>query len=224
MKKSKISIAVDGPASAGKSTIARELAKRLDITYIDTGAMYRALTYKILKNNIDLDDEINIKELLLTTKINFVDGNIHLDGINVNEEIRNNTISQKVSAIAKLKIVRDYMLEIQRDISYNESVVMDGRDIGTIVLPESNFKFFITASIEERSKRRYLELSAKNKENISLDQIRDEIKERDFNDTTRDIAPLQKAKDAILIDNTNLTKEESLVKIINIIKSGCNVL
>lgn len=224
MKKSKMSIAVDGPASAGKSTIARELAKRLDITYIDTGAMYRALTYKILKNNIDLDDEINIKELLLTTKINFVDGNIHLDGINVNEEIRNNTISQKVSAIAKLKIVRDYMLEIQRDISYNESVVMDGRDIGTIVLPESNFKFFITASIEERSKRRYLELSAKNKENISLDQIRDEIKERDFKDTTRDIAPLQKAKDAILIDNTNLTKEESLVKIINIIKSGCNVL
>lgn len=219
-----ISIAVDGPASAGKSTIAREVANRLGITYIDTGAMYRALTHKILENNIDMENEHKIKSILESTKIDFIGGEIHIDDKNVSESIRKNIVSQNVSNLARLEFVRDYMLKVQRSMSYNESLIMDGRDIGTVVLPEADFKFFITASIKERARRRFSELKEKGESNISLSQIEQEIRERDIKDSTRQIAPLKQAEDAILIDNTNLTIEESICKILDIIKSESNVL
>ncbi len=223
MIRDKISIAIDGPASSGKSTIAKEIANRLNINYIDTGAMYRGLTYKILENNVDIKNEFEMNNLLNSTKISFKDNEIYLDGININKEIRKNIISKKVSTVASLKNVRNYMLKLQREIASNKSIVMDGRDIGTVVLPNADFKFFITASLEERAKRRFNDLE-KEDASVSLDQLKKEIEERDCKDSNRKIAPLKKAEDAILIDNTNLTKSESILKILNIIESNSYVL
>ena len=223
MIRDKISIAIDGPASSGKSTIAKEIANRLNINYIDTGAMYRGLTYKILENNVDIKNEFEMNNLLNSTKISFKDNEIYLDGININKEIRKNIISKKVSTVASLKNVRNYMLKLQREIAFNKSIVMDGRDIGTVVLPNADLKFFITASLEERAKRRFNDLE-KEDASVSLDQLKKEIEERDCKDSNRKIAPLKKAEDAILIDNTNLTKNESILKILNIIESNSYVL
>ncbi len=219
-----ISIAVDGPASSGKSTVARKLAEVLSIDYIDTGAMYRAITYKIYKNGIDINNIEDIKTLLKDTSIDFNKGNILLDNVVVNEEIRDNYISKKVSNVAKIKEVREKLLNIQRNLSKNKSIIMDGRDIGSVVLPDADFKFFITANVQERAKRRYQELLSKGEQGVSLDQIEEEIIIRDKIDTTREIAPLIKSSDAYLIDNSNLDQEETLMEIVNIIKRGKNAI
>lgn len=219
-----ITIAVDGPASSGKSTVAKNLAKELSITYIDTGAMYRAITYKVYSLGIDINNLEEINSLLDNTTIDFLDGSILLDGKIVDSEIRENYISQRVSNVAKIKEVREKLVKIQREMSKNKSIVMDGRDIGSVVLPDADFKFFVTANVEERARRRYRELLEKGEDNISINQIEDEIRTRDKIDSTRKIAPLIKSPGAYEIDNSNLMPSETLAKVVEIVKRGKNVI
>ncbi|MCF6465127.1 (d)CMP kinase [Clostridium sp. Cult2] len=218
MANRRLIIAVDGPAGAGKSTIAKKLAKILELEYIDTGAMYRALTLKILEAGINPEDTEKILNIMDTTSICFKDNHIYLDGTRVDEEIRKNIINNNVSIISKIKEVRESMVELQRKLSESNNVIMDGRDIGTVVLPNANYKFFITASVEERARRRYKELLEKKEKNISYEQILSEIKSRDRIDSTREIAPLKKSSDAYEIDTTNKTVEECINDIIAIIE------
>ncbi|WP_069649522.1 (d)CMP kinase [Caloranaerobacter ferrireducens] len=215
----KIVIAIDGPAGAGKSTIAKIIAKELNINYVDTGAMYRALTLKALKNKINFNDKDSLISLLDNTDIDYYNNHIYLDGKIVDNEIRNNEVSRNVSKIAKVKEIRVKLVEIQRKIASNKSVVMDGRDIGSYVLPNADFKFYVTASVDERSYRRYKELISKNVK-ISFEQVKEEIKQRDEIDKNREFSPLIKSKDAILIDTTKRTVEECVNEILNIIKKG----
>lgn len=219
-----ILIAVDGPAGAGKSTISKKVAKKLDITYIDTGAMYRALTLKILNSDVEIDDINGIIEIINETDIDFQDEHILLDGEIVDDAIRENDVSNNVSNIAKIKEVREKLGNIQRNIANKQSSILDGRDIGTVVLPDANFKFFITASPEERGRRRYKELLENGEIEISLEQVIDEIKTRDEIDSNREIAPLKKSKDALEIDNTYLDIEESVDKIVSIVMENKDVL
>lgn len=213
-----ISIAIDGPAGAGKSTIAKIVANRLEIDYIDTGAMYRAFTYKLLCKNIDFNDEKTILKELEDTLIDFRENHIYLDGKIVDKQIRDNIINQNVSYIAKIKEIRDGMVRIQRNIAKDKSIVMDGRDIGTVVLPNADYKFFIVASIEGRAKRRYKDLLEKGETTITLEQVKEELEKRDTIDSTREIAPLIKAENAIEVDTTNQTIEESVDTILKIIE------
>lgn len=154
-------IAVDGPAGAGKSTIAKRIAEILELEYIDTGAMYRALTLKVIRAGIDPEDTENILKLMETTSIYFKDNHIYLDGTTVDNEIRKKIVNNNVSVISKIKEVRENMVHLQRSLAESSNLIMDGRDIGTVVLPNANYKFFITASIEERGRRRYKELLEK---------------------------------------------------------------
>ena len=211
-------IAIDGPAGAGKSTIAKKVGEILNIEYIDTGAMYRALTLKVVKSNINSDDEERIVELMEDTSIYFKDNHIYLDGTRVDEEIRKNIINNNVSSVAKIPKIRELMVKMQQELSNSHNLIMDGRDIGTVVLPNANFKFFITASIEERASRRYKELIEKGEKDISYSQILEEIKKRDKIDSTREIAPLIKSSDAYEIDTTNKTVEQCVDEMINIIE------
>ena len=213
-----IVIAIDGPAGAGKSTIAKEVAKLLLIEYIDTGAMYRALTLKVLNHGLDPKSSNDIINIMKSTTIDFRNNHIFLDDNNVDKEIRENRINTNVSHIAAIKEIREEMVRIQQEMSKTKSVIMDGRDIGTVVLPNADFKFFITASVEERAKRRYLELSEKNEANVSLEQIKKEIENRDEIDSTRENSPLVKSEDAYLLDNTNMSVEDCVKKIISIVK------
>lgn len=215
----KFAIAIDGPAGAGKSTIAKILANKLNIDYIDTGAMYRAFTYKVLNEGIDVKDTVKIIELLNNTSIDFSNNHIILDGKIIDKEIRENRISNNVSNIAIIKEVREKLVEIQQEISMRKSVIMDGRDIGTHVLTNADFKFFITASVIERGKRRYEELKNINK-NVEFEKIIEEIERRDRIDSTREISPLRKSTDAIEIDTTYMSIEEVVFKLCSIIDKG----
>lgn len=213
----KIIIAIDGPAGSGKSTIAKILAKKLNITYVDTGAMYRAFTYKLLKYGISFDDNNSIIDILTNTSIEFKDNHIYLDGKIIDEEIRSNKISENVSLVARIIEVRIKLVDIQRNIAKNRSIVMDGRDICSYVLPNANYKFFITASPEERGKRRYNELKEKDR-TVTFKKIIVGIKNRDELDSTREHAPLVKTSDSILIDTTNKTIESSVDEVLNYIQ------
>ncbi|MFA5524887.1 MAG: (d)CMP kinase [Tissierellales bacterium] len=212
-------IAVDGPAGSGKSTISKIIASELNILYIDTGAMYRALTLKIVSNNTNFNNRDELNKILQNTSIDFKDNHIFLDGEVVDDEIRSNEISTNVSDIAKIREVREKLVEIQKSIARNTSVIMDGRDIGSFVLPDAKYKFYITASIEERGNRRYRELTKKGY-NTSLDSIINEIKRRDTIDSTREFAPLIKHRDAIEIDTTNKNISEVVSEILNIVTRG----
>lgn len=214
------SIAIDGPAGAGKSTIAKKVAERLDIEYIDTGAMYRALTLKILKNHIDPLDKDNVIKVIKTTNIDFNKNSICLDGVSVDKEIRENIISQNVSHIAKIEEVRNILVRLQQNMAKNKSVVMDGRDIGTVVLPNAKYKFFLTATVEERATRRYKELINKGVKDINLNDIISDIIKRDNIDTNRDVGPLKQAKDACLLDTTDKTIQECVDFIVSIVLGG----
>lgn len=218
MGSKRLIIAIDGPAGAGKSTIAKKVADILGIEYIDTGAMYRAFTLKVLKSNIDINNVQQVVKLLDSTRIEFKNRHIYLDGIRVDEDIRDNSISNNVSNIAKIKEVREKMVEIQQELAKSNNVIMDGRDIGTVVLPNANYKFFVTASVEERARRRYKELLLKNADNITYEQILEEIKKRDEIDSNREISPLRKSPDAYVIDTTNKTIDESVQEVISIIE------
>ncbi len=211
-------IAIDGPAGAGKSTIAKEVAKILSIEYIDTGAMYRALTLKVLQSKINPELEESVIEIMETTSIDFRDNHIYLDNVQVDKLIRENIINKNVSFIAKIKEVREGMVKIQQQLSKTKSVIMDGRDIGTVVLPNADFKFFLTASVEERAIRRYKELLEKGEAGISLELIREEIQNRDRIDSTREFSPLIQSKDAYILDTTNKTIDECVDEIVSIVR------
>ncbi|SCJ71247.1 Cytidylate kinase [uncultured Eubacterium sp.] len=202
-----IRIAVDGPSGAGKSTIAKAVAQKLSIDYIDTGAMYRAIGYKMLKEGISVDDLAGIQNLLDTTEIDFSKGDTILDGQVVNDLIRTPEISKQASRCSAVAIVRKKLVDLQQKMGQAKSVVMDGRDIGTVVFPDAEYKFFITASPEERAKRRYKELLDKGQK-VDYEQVLADITARDYNDSTRDVTPLRKAEDAIEVDTTNMSIEE----------------
>ena len=194
-------IAVDGPAGAGKSTISKLIAKKLNINYIDTGAMYRAVTYKCLSEGVDVKNEAAVIEVAKRTDIDFRDNNIYLDSKVVNEEIRTREVSANVSDVAKIKEVRYLMVDVQREIGTRNDVILDGRDIGSYVFPNADYKFFLVATPEERGKRRYIELKEKGYDGTLEDIINDIIR-RDEIDSNREFAPLVKAEGAIEIDTT----------------------
>lgn len=214
----RIVIAVDGPAGAGKSTISKLLAKKLNIEYIDTGAMYRAVTLKMLKNNIPVESNV-VKNMLINTDIKFINGRLFLDGIDVTEEIRKPEVTLNVSEVSAMRVVREKLVEMQRDMAGEKSVIMDGRDIGTNVLKDANVKVFLTASVEERASRRKKELFEKGID-ISFEDMCSDIKRRDNYDSTREINPLCKADDAVLVDTTSKGISEVVEEILGIVKKG----
>jgi len=217
-------IAIDGPSGAGKSTVAKLLSDKLSFEYIDTGAMYRALAYKAYINKIDISEENadEISKMLDSTTVDYYNNNIYLDGQNVEGLIRDEIISIHASKISALGIVRKKMVDLQRKIAENKNVILDGRDIGTVVFPDADFKFFVTASEEVRAVRRYNQLINGNKD-IVFENILADIKKRDEQDSSRKISPLKMADDAILIDTSYMSLEEILNKLTDII-GGCNVL
>lgn len=207
-----INIAIDGPAGAGKSTIAKTVAKDLGIIYLDTGAMYRATAYYAIKGGVDVKDEEKVKELLPSLEMDVkYDENgvqqIYVNGLNTTPYLREHYMSKAASDISALPCVRYKMVEIQRDFAKKNDVVLDGRDIGTFVLPDANCKFFLTASPEERAKRRLIDLEQKG-EKVDFDTLLKDIIERDYNDSHREVAPLKQADDAVLVDTTSMTIDE----------------
>lgn len=213
-----LSIAIDGPAGAGKSTVAKKIAKKLNLEYIDTGAMYRAFTLKVLENGLDPKNEDEVLSLLESTNISFLNNHVYLDGKIVDEEIRNDYINKNVSYVSSYSKVRKKMVELQQEMAKNNNVIMDGRDIGTVVLPNATYKFFITAQPEERGKRRYKELIEKGETDVVLSEIIDDINKRDKIDSSREESPLTIPDDAIVIDSTNLTIDEVVDLILELIK------
>lgn len=211
------SIAIDGPAGAGKSTVAKIIADKLNINYIDTGAMYRAFTLKLIKNNVDLEDLESIINVLNDTSIDFRDNHIYLDDKIVDKEIRDNFISNNVSKIAKIKEVRERLVELQRKIAKSSSSIMDGRDIGSTVLKDAKYKFFLTASVDERAKRRHMDLLTRD-DSFSLESVKADIESRDKIDSTREISPLVKSEDAVVIDTTDENIDETVDRILSHIK------
>ncbi|MBK5253312.1 MAG: (d)CMP kinase [Peptostreptococcaceae bacterium] len=202
-----IRVAIDGPGGAGKSTIAKLVAKDLGIDYIDTGAMYRAIGLKLIRNNINIDDEEELEKVLMNTEIDFNEGCIYLDGIDVSNQIRTSEISMIASDCSKKKLVREKLVLFQREIGMRKSVVMDGRDIGTNVLKDAEIKIFLTADSAIRAKRRYNELLEKG-ENPDYNEVLNDIVKRDYQDSNRELNPLKQATDAILIDTSNMNIEE----------------
>lgn len=214
-------IAIDGPAAAGKSTVAKLLAKKLNYTYIDTGAMYRTLTLQAIHDRIDLHDAKQLASLLEKTEISLKQDEakeqiVLLNGEDVTLDIRSQKVTNSVSHVAKHREVRKRMVKLQQSLAKANNVVMDGRDIGTYVLPDAQFKFFLVASVEERAKRRYEENIQKGIKS-DLKQLKDDIEQRDLLDTKRKIAPLVKASDAIELDTTSMTIDDVVQTILNYI-------
>ena len=214
-------IAVDGPAGAGKSTVARIIAQKLGFLYIDTGAMYRAITLKSLEKNIGAADEAKLIEMALSTDIGLVnsaDGplKIFLDGRDASRLIREPRITKLVSDIAKIRGIREIMLGLQRKLGRQRDSVLDGRDIGTVVFPDADRKFFIDADFKERVRRRHKELIEAG-QGVSEKDVEDDLRNRDKIDSTREFAPLKKAEDAIRVDTTNLTIDEVVEKVLSYI-------
>ncbi len=218
-----IHIAIDGPAGAGKSTVAKALAKRLNIIYVDTGALYRTIGYYAFANKISKDDKAGIIGLLkdINIELKYDNGTqkVFLNGEDLGDRIRLPEISMYASAVSSIPEVRAFLLDTQRSIARQNSVVMDGRDIGTVILPNADVKIFLTASPEERARRRYDELVAKGKQ-VTFKEVCDDMMARDKKDSTRDVAPAVPAEDAVILDNTGFTLEESVDAVINIIRSN----
>lgn len=210
-------IALDGPSGAGKSTVAKALAKRLDIIYLDTGAMYRSLAYVAVKQGIDVNDEAAVKPMLDNLDMKIIIGDsqqIIVNGENVTPFIREHYVSKAASDISALPAVRIKLVELQREIAKNDCVVLDGREIGTYVLPDAKYKFFITATPEVRAKRRFEELKSKG-DAPSYEKVLEDIKVRDYNDSHRAFAPLKQADDAVLVDTTNMSIDEVIDFVLN---------
>lgn len=205
------SIAIDGPAGAGKSTISKLLADKINFEYLDTGAMYRAYTLYFLQNKSDLEDEGLVEKKLANIELNIINGSFYLNGINVDEEIRSQEVTKNVSLISSYKAVRERLVEEQRRISSKSNIVVDGRDIGSHVLPDASIKFFLTAKAETRAKRRLLQLGSTSS---SYEEILEDILRRDDYDSNRKISPLIKAEDAIEIDSSELSINEVVDKMI----------
>ena len=202
-------IAIDGPGSSGKSTTAVELSKKLSFVYVDTGAMYRTVGLYCLRNNINLDDEEEVVSVLddINMEFFYLDGvqQIKLNGENVSKEIRENDISTCASIISKYQKVREKLVAIQRGLANNNSIIMDGRDIGTVVLPAADLKIFLTARDEVRAQRRHKELLEKGQD-ITYEEVLKDLRDRDYRDTHRENSPLVQAEDAILVDTSDMTK------------------
>jgi cytidylate kinase len=209
-----IVVAIDGYSSCGKSTLAKALAKKLGFIYIDSGAMYRAITLYFLRNNVDLENEEQIAEALKNIELNFnskdYESHITLNGEEVSDEIRLMPVSEAVSPVSAIKAVRKEMVKQQQRMGKSKNIVMDGRDIGTAVFPDAQVKLFMTADPKIRAERRYNEMVAKGDSSITLEEVFENIAHRDYADTTRTESPLTRAEDAIILDNTNITEQEQL--------------
>lgn len=218
-------IAIDGFSSTGKSSISKIIAQKLDLVHLDTGALYRGVTWFALQNCLTENGELNLEDLFnnfehIHLEFKNVENELvlFLNEINITKEIRSNEVSDNVSNVAKQAEVRDFLLGYQRKLAEKGGIIMDGRDIGTVVLPNADFKFFLTASIEERTKRRYNELLGLG---IPAEEqsVKENLIERDRIDSEREVAPLKQAEDAIVIDNTEMTKKETIEKILNYVKN-----
>ena len=218
-----VSVAVDGPAGSGKSTITKMVAKSLGFNYVDTGAMYRALTYNFLSNGLDELEEEKIKELLSKTdfKVKYVDGvqYVYVNDEEVSDKIRTAEVSKFTSLFAKSPAVRDFLIDTQRNLANTNNIIMDGRDIASVVLPNADVKIFLTASVEERARRRVLDFERQGIENVDFEKVKEDIKARDWQDENRDIAPLVKVDSATLLDTTSLTIDEVVEKMTELVKS-----
>ncbi len=217
-------IAIDGFSSTGKSSISKIIAKKLGLIHMDTGALYRGITFYAIQNCLNPDKTIDISKLissLTDMKLEFqnVDGELQLflNGKNIDKEIRFPQVSDYVSQVAKEADVRNFLLKTQRDIASKGGIIMDGRDIGTVVLPDADYKFFMTASQDERARRRFLELQAAG-EKTDIETVKQNLISRDKIDSERELSPLKQADDAVLIDNTNINKEETIALILSYIK------
>jgi cytidylate kinase len=213
-------IAIDGPAGAGKSTIAKAIAKKIGYIYVDTGALYRAIGLYVNKNGVETTDRENIEPMLndVNVELKYVDGTqrVFLNGEDVSEAIRTPEMSMHASNVSAIPCVREFLFDLQRNITKTNNVIMDGRDIGTVVLPNADLKIFLTASPEVRAKRRYAEHMSKGQV-VDFDKLLEEIKQRDYNDSTREIAPLKQADDAILVDTSGNSLEQSIELLKNIV-------
>ena len=210
-------IAIDGPAGSGKSTISKLVAKDLNLIYLDTGAMYRMFTLKLLNEKVSFEDKKKIEELLQNLNINIDKESFFLDGKDVSEEIRKSDVSQNVSKVAAIKEVREKMVDLQRKFSQSKDVILDGRDIGTVVFPNADIKIYLVADLKERAERRYREMLEKGQK-VSFEEIYKNIADRDKLDSTREITPLKKAVDAVEVDTTAKSIEEVKKEILNIYK------
>ncbi|SFJ97515.1 cytidylate kinase [Marinilactibacillus piezotolerans] len=215
-----MTVAIDGPASSGKSTVAKRIADQLNLIYVDSGAMYRTITYVVIKERIDLTDQKAIVNALNSVSIEFertVEGqSVFCNKIDVTDKIRQNDVTNAVSIVAAHPLVREVLVERQRKIALKQNVIMDGRDIGTVVLPDASVKIFLVASVDERAERRHKENKQKGIES-DLTKLKQEITDRDYKDSTRKVSPLKKADDAIEIDTTALSIDEVVKKIKEII-------
>ena len=210
-------VAIDGPSGAGKSTIAKAVARQLGIDYIDTGAMYRAIGYKVKSQGVDPADEDAVRAMLADTEIDLRQGEVYLDEENVSALIRTPEMSMMASVCSQIPAVREKLVQLQREMGRRKSVIMDGRDIGTNVLKDAKYKIYLTASAEERARRRFLELQEKG-ENQSYEDVLEDIKQRDHNDMTRELNPLRKAEDAIELDTTGLNIDQVVAKVLEIVR------
>lgn len=225
MSKQKIVIAIDGWSSCGKSTLAKQLAKELGYLYVDSGAMYRAITLYFLRNHIDWTDKKEVKKALKEITLEFIyndntqTGEIYLNGENVEYVIRDLVIAEKVSDVAAIKEIREFAVAQQQKMgTKKKGIIMDGRDIGTVVFPKAELKIFMTADIAVRVERRFKELFEKNP-NITIEEVKDNLEMRDYIDSHREVSPLKKATDAIILDNTQLSEEEQLHKALEWVKT-----
>ena len=218
-------VAIDGPAASGKSTTAKMVAKKLKMTYLDTGAMYRAVTLALLRSNTDLDDYDSVCQVVDELELDIYDQGsktvVRLDGEDVSQAIRSMQVTENVSAVSAVKYVREAMVEIQRNIGKKTNCVVEGRDIGTVVFPDAEFKIFMVADVKMRAERRLKELHEMG-ENRSLQEVMTDLKRRDEKDSTRSHSPLQKADEAIEIDTSMLSIDQQVEKIINLVREKNN--
>ena len=213
-------VAIDGPAGSGKSTISKQVCNILGFVHIDTGAMYRAVTLEALNRGVDLEDPKSY-DFLDEITISYENDKILLNGKSVGREIRSTRVADNVSTVAKMRVVREKMVELQQKAAQTGKIIMDGRDIGYVVLPNADVKIFLTASVEERAKRRFLEVQQAGKKE-TYEEILENIVSRDFKDSNRDLNPLRQASDAILLDTTKMTIDEVVLEIVRIIKERLN--
>ena len=221
----RINIAIDGPAGAGKSTIAKAVAKEMSYIYVDTGALYRTIGVFAIEEKTDFDDMPGMEKLLERTdvELKYVVGvqKVYLNGLDYSDKIRTPEASMAASDVSKIPIVREFLLSKQRDIAKENNCIMDGRDIGTVVLPDAQIKIFLTADVEERAGRRYKELLEKETE-VKFEEVLEDMKKRDYQDSHRDIAPLKPAEDSVVFDTTGMTLEQSVPKMLELLNSLLN--
>ena len=210
-------VAIDGPAGSGKGTVAKILANDCNLMYIDTGAMYRAIAYDTLRKGIDINDTESIVELAKNSKIEFIDGKTYLNGEDINKEIRTMEVTKIVSPISSIVKLREILVDMQRKLAGNNDVIMEGRDITTVVFPNADYKFYLDADVSVRAKRRFKENQEKGIES-SYEEILDNIQKRDYNDTHKEVGSLTRVEDAVYIDSTNMTIDEVVNAMKEVIK------